>query len=121
MSDSPNDLNNEERTTVNIRRAPKFSAFVIVGALLGFLVALVLTSLFPADPAVGFGASLGLFSLFGIALGGIVGAAIAVAVDRRASRRSMKVIAGKLAVRVEEEPFHSDDSATEDSASTSNA
>ncbi len=110
MSESPEDLNDEERATVNIRRAPKFSAFVVVGALIGFLVALVLTSVFPADPKVGFAATLGLFSLFGISLGGIIAAAIAVVVDRRASRRSGTVIAGKLAVRVEEEPKRSDDS-----------
>jgi hypothetical protein len=102
MSDTPNNTDDEVRTTVTIRRAPKFSVFVVVGALVGFLVTLVLTSLYPADPAVGFAATLGFLSLFGIPLGGIMGAAIAIAFDYRASRRASTVIAGKLAVRANE-------------------
>lgn len=90
----------EERELVTIRRAPKFSAFVVVGALVGFLATLVLTSLFPADPEVGFTASLGYFSLYGISIGAVVGAVIALALDRRSSRRATEVIAGKLAVHV---------------------
>lgn len=96
-------MTDEERTTVSIRRAPKFSAFVVVGALIGFLVTLVLTSLFPVDPEVGFAASLGYFSLYGVPAGGLVGAVIALAFDRRATRRATQVIAGKLEVHGEEE------------------
>lgn len=103
------DAAEEERKTVTIRRAPKFSVFVIVGALIGFLVTLVLTSLYPSDPAVGFAASLGLFSLYGIPIGGFVGAALAILLDRRASRRATQVIAGKLAVRVDDEQSPVDD------------
>lgn len=94
----------EERTTVTIRRAPKFSVFVVVGALLGFLVTLVLTSLFPTDPEVGFAASFGYFSLYGVSFGVVIGAGLALAFDRRASRRATEVIAGKLTMHVEEEP-----------------
>ncbi|MEO7350038.1 MAG: hypothetical protein ABIW32_09320 [Terrimesophilobacter sp.] len=93
----------EERETVTIRRAPKFSVFIVVGALIGFLVTLVLTSLFETDPEVGFAASLGYFSLYGISIGGVIGALIALAFDRRSSRRATEVIAGKLAVRVEDD------------------
>lgn len=94
----------EEREIVTIRRAPKFSVFVLVGALIGFLITLVLTSLFPADPEVGFTASLGYFSLYGISFGAMIGAVIALLVDRRSSRRAKQVIAGKLAVHVEGDP-----------------
>ncbi len=97
-------MTDEERTTVTIRRAPKISAFVVVGALIGFLVTLVLTSLFEVDPEVGFTASLGYFSLFGVPLGAVIGAVIALLFDRRAHRRAKQVIAGKLAVHSEEEP-----------------
>lgn len=94
----------EERSTVTIRRAPKFSVFVVVGALIGFLATLVLTALFPTDPDVGFAASLGYFSLYGVSFGVVIGAALALVLDRRASRRATEVIAGKLAMHVEEEP-----------------
>jgi hypothetical protein len=100
----------EERATVTIRRAPKFSVFVVVGALTGFLVTLVLTSLFPADPAVGFAASLGYFSLFGVPIGAVLAAVIALIADRRASRHSTEVIASKLTVHGETETSPVDES-----------
>lgn len=105
MTDDAPDID-EEHTTVTIRRAPKFSAFIVVGALVGFLATLTLTSLFPTDPDVGFGASLGYFSLFGVPLGAVIGAAIALLFDRRGSRRATKVIASKLAVH--DNDSHSD-------------
>ncbi|MBB5633226.1 uncharacterized protein YqgC (DUF456 family) [Cryobacterium mesophilum] len=114
MSDSPREADEEERTTVTIRRAPKFSVFVVVGALVGIIAALVLASIYPADPAVGFGATFGLLSLFGIAFGGLIGAAVAILFDRRASRRATQVIAGKLAVRVDDEQSETEDDAPQD-------
>ena len=77
---------------------------MVVGALVGFIATLILTSLFEVDPEVGFTASLGYFSLFGVPIGAVIGAVIALAFDRRAHRRATQVIAGKLAVHVEEEP-----------------
>lgn len=100
--DAPQDAD-EVTTAVTIRRAPKFSAFIVVGALVGFLVTLIATSLFPADPEVGFTASLGYFSLYGVSIGALLGAVIALAFDRRATRRATDVLAGKLEVHVEEE------------------
>ncbi|MEO6941922.1 MAG: hypothetical protein ABI238_00595 [Terrimesophilobacter sp.] len=102
MSEVP-EAGEEERTTVTIRRAPKFSVFVVVGALIGFLATLILTSMYPSDPAVGFAASLGFFCLFGIPTGGFLGAIVAILLDRRASRLATQVIAGKLALRVDDE------------------
>lgn len=93
----------EERTTVTIRRAPKFSVFAVVGGLIGFVVTLILTSMFPADPAVGFAASFGYFLLYGVPVGALLGALLALAFDRRSRRRPRQVIAGKLNVLVEPE------------------
>lgn len=109
MTDHARDAE-EERATVTIRRAPKFSAFMVVGALIGFLITLVLTSLFPTDPDVGFVASLGYFSLYGVPLGAVIGAVIALLFDRKAHRGATEVIAGKLAVHVEDEPSLEDTS-----------
>ena len=41
---------------VTVRRAPKIPAFIFVGAALGLIATLVVTSLYPVDPAVGFAA-----------------------------------------------------------------
>ncbi len=57
-----------ERATVQVRRAPK-------------------TSLFPADPQVGFAALLGYFSLYGVTAGVLVGAIIGIVLDRRSQKR----------------------------------
>lgn len=101
MTEQPQDAAphaSEESTSVRLRRAPKFSVFVVVGALVGFLVTLTLTSLFPADPDIGFAASLGYFSLFGVPIGAVIAATIALVADRRASRRATVVTASKLTV-----------------------
>jgi hypothetical protein len=103
MSEQRYDADEEEREAVTIRRAPRFSAFVATGAVLGLVVTLVVTSLFETDPAVGFAASAGYFALFGVPIGAVVGALVAILVDRRASRRAARVVAGRLEVRVEDE------------------
>ena len=48
--------------------------FLVLGAFVGALVTLILTSQFPADPAVGFAATAGYFLLFGVPAGVALGA-----------------------------------------------
>lgn len=86
-----------ERATVQVRRAPKLSAFIVVGGLTGFLATLVATSLFPADPTVGFAALLGYFSIFGVTAGVLVGAIIGIVLDRR-SQKSVRTVAAERQV-----------------------
>lgn len=74
-----------------VRRAPKLSAFLLVGAGLGALVTLILTSLFPADPNVGFAASYAYFLIYGIPAGLAIAAAIGLVLDRRSRRRARTV------------------------------
>ncbi len=65
------------KQNVTIRRAPRMWSFMITGAGLGIVAALIITSSNAVDPKVGFGATFGFFAVFavaiGIALGGIVG------------------------------------------------
>lgn len=86
MSDSPDST---EQATV--RRAPKIPAFLIVGGGLGAIATLILTSLQPADPAVGFAALFGYFALFGIPAGVALGAVLALILDRVSARRAKTV------------------------------
>lgn len=109
-SEIPHDAGDETRTEVTIRRAPKFSAFLVVGALVGAIATLILVSLFPVDPAVGVGATYGFFLLFGVPLGALLGAVAAIVLDRRASRRAAPAVAGKLSVRAEDSGQSADDS-----------
>jgi MFS family permease len=73
---------------VTIRRAPKIPAFLLVGGVVGLIVTLVLTSLFPADPSVGFGPLFAYFALFGVTGGVLLGAVLAIILDRVSARRA---------------------------------
>jgi F0F1-type ATP synthase assembly protein I len=81
-----------ETSEVKIRRAPKLSVFLIVGALVGALTTLIVTSQFPADPAIGFAASVGYFLLFGIPAGLVLGAAVGLIIDRVSIARARTVV-----------------------------
>lgn len=74
-----------------VRRAPKLGAFLLVGGALGALVTLILTSLFPADPNVGFAASYAYFLIYGIPAGVAIGALLGLAFDRRSRRRARTI------------------------------
>lgn len=80
-----------EPQDATIRRAPKLGVFLAVGAMLGALVTLVLTSLYPADPNVGFAALYAYFLLYGIPAGLVLGALVGLVLDRRSRRRSRTV------------------------------
>jgi F0F1-type ATP synthase assembly protein I len=81
----------ESETNVRIRRAPKFSVFVVLGALVGILLALVLTASFPIDPKVGFGPVFGYFAIYGFVGGILVGCIVALIFDRILSRHPKTV------------------------------
>ena len=73
---------------VTLRRAPKITAFLIVGGGIGAIVTFILTSLFPVDPLVGFGPLFAYFALFGVTGGVLIGAILALIVDRRSKKRA---------------------------------
>ena len=73
---------------VRVRRAPKYPAFIIVGGGLGAIATFVLTNLYPADPQVGFWSLFGYFAIFGITAGVVLGAVLALILDRVGSRRA---------------------------------
>ncbi|MBB2925424.1 histidine kinase [Cellulomonas cellasea] len=81
-----------------VRRAPKFGAFVtagvLLGAVLGFVVALITGSAVEGDGGTGFisfldgqGSARLLVALAGATLGALVAGLAAVAADRRSVRR----------------------------------
>ena len=79
------------KTEARVRRAPKLGVFLLLGAVVGALVTLVLTSLFPADPSVGFAASFGYFLLFGAPAGAALGAIVGLIIDRVSIARARTV------------------------------
>jgi len=88
------------RDEVVVRRAPRYGAFLLVGAVVGALVALVLSLAFTPDPdrvAQDFtydpGQVFGFLLLGGVAIGAALGALTALIVDRALARRTKRVVA----------------------------
>jgi len=93
----------DQQTEVRVRRAPKFGAFMGVGAALGLMATFIVTIQFPVDPSVGFGPLFAYFSLFGVSAGIVLGAFLALFLDRRSRKRSKVVAAERETVAAEPE------------------
>jgi len=81
----------DQEQRARIRRAPKFSVFLVIGAVVGIFVSLILTASYPIDPTVGFGATFGYFAIYGFVGGLLLGSIVALIFDRVLSRHSMTV------------------------------
>jgi hypothetical protein len=85
-------------TEVTVRRIPRYSRFLIIGAGLGAVVTFILTASFPSDPKVGFGALFGYFILFGVPAGAVIGAVVAILLDIGLTRRARTGMAERTTV-----------------------
>jgi hypothetical protein len=81
------------QTQVVVRRSPRYSHFMILGAILGAVAALILTFAFPANPTYDRGQVFGYLLLVGIAVGVGLGALVALILDRIVGRKGTSVIA----------------------------
>lgn len=91
---------------LSIRRAPRIPVFLVLGGLVGFIVAIILTAAFEIDPLVGFPAMLGYLSIFCIPAGIALGALVGLLLDRRSSKRARQLTVEHESVR---EPEHGTD------------
>lgn len=80
-----------ERDVVTVRRAPRYSRFMTLGALVGAVVALILTVSFPANDDFDRGQVFGFLLLACAAIGLALGALIALLIDRATARRAKSV------------------------------
>jgi hypothetical protein len=76
------------RRNVTVRRAPKFVPFLVLGALLGFAVAAILAYGVPGDGSYDAGTVFGFFLVPCAAGGAILGAVVALVLDRLSVRRA---------------------------------
>ena len=87
-----------ELTEARLRRAPRLPVFLVLGAVLGVILALVLTAVGNVDPKVGFGATFGYLCLWCIPVGLAVGAIVAIIVDQVSRRRARVVTVERASV-----------------------
>jgi hypothetical protein len=87
-----------EETEVIVRRIPRYSRFLIIGAGLGAVTTFILTASFPSDPTVGFGALFGYFLLFGVPAGAVIAAVAAILLDIGLTRRARTGMAERTTV-----------------------
>lgn len=98
----------DELVTVTVRRSPKYSVFLVAGAAIGILVALILTFAFSGSedksPNTGMIYSqtqvFGFLALIGIVIGVLIGGVTALILDRALSRRTHRVAADREHTRV---------------------
>jgi hypothetical protein len=76
---------------LRVRRSPKYAAFIVTGALLGLLVALVAGGTGAVDPQSSRLKLIGYLGMALVLLGGLVGAAIAVGLERFSQRSRIDV------------------------------
>ncbi len=88
-----------DRDEVRVRRAPKYSAFLIAGGAIGAVVSLILTGIREVDPGVGFLQMFLFLSLFGVTIGMLLGGIAALVFDRVYSRRAATVLAERSEVQ----------------------
>jgi hypothetical protein len=81
-----------ERRDVTVRRAPKYVPFLILGALVGVAAAAVVAYAVPGDATFDPGAVFGFFLVMFAAAGAILGAALALVLDRRSLKRQEKAV-----------------------------
>lgn len=83
---------------VTVRRSPKFLTFMVVGIIVGILVALILTFALPNDSQFTLTQIFGFLLLFTGTIGGTLGLVFALIVDRYFSRHVKSAMAEKISV-----------------------
>lgn len=100
----------ERVETVRVRRAPKISVFLLAGAALGILTAMILTFAFGGTDEVSPNTGLeysqaqvfGFLALIGIAVGLVLGGGVALILDRVSLRRAQDVTVDHESVQAED-------------------
>jgi hypothetical protein len=77
-----------ERREITVRRAPKYVPFLILGGIVGIIVAAVIAFALPGDPNYEPSSVFGFFMVLFGAGGVILGAVVALLLDRLSVRRA---------------------------------
>ena len=83
-------------TTVTVHRSPRYFSFMIVGAVLGAILALVLTVMFPENNKFEQSQVFGFLLLGGVVVGVALGSIVALILDRVIGRTTATAVADRL-------------------------
>ncbi|MEV7694434.1 potassium transporter Trk [Microbacterium sp. NPDC089189] len=107
--ETPRIITDETSETVRVRRAPKYSVFLVLGGALGILAAMILTFTFtgteePSAAGVQYSQMqvFGFLALIGVVVGIVVGGVVALLFDRAFARRAREVAVEHETTRVDE-------------------
>jgi len=109
--------------TGTLHRAPRYTNFMILGAILGVLSALILTVIFPENAEFSRAQVFGFLLLAGVAGGVALGSLIALLLDQMVGRRSTTVVADRLSrreSRLDEAPGSASDTSASDTRTINN-
>ncbi len=85
-----------DATTVTVHRSPRYLNFMLLGAILGVLLAFIFTLAFPQNAEYDQAQIFGFLLLGGVAVGATVGAGVALLIDRLIGRSHTTVVADRL-------------------------
>ena len=84
------------KATVTVHRAPRYRNFMLLGAVVGVLLALILTLAFPESGEYDRVQIFGFLLLGGLAIGTTLGAIVALVIDRIIGRSRTTVVVDRL-------------------------
>ncbi|HKU32031.1 MAG TPA: hypothetical protein VJQ60_16220 [Arthrobacter sp.] len=83
---------NPERRGITVRRAPKFVPFMVLGGVLGIIVAAIVAYGIPGDTSFDTGAVFGFFLVSFAAAGVLLGSMAALVLDKISLKRSERAV-----------------------------
>jgi hypothetical protein len=92
-------MSEPERRSVRVRRSPKIGTFLLIGAVVGVLVAIIAVNVTPADATISTPQAIGFLALLLAPLGAALGAVVALIVDRLSERGARVVEAERVSPR----------------------
>jgi hypothetical protein len=89
-------MSDPQRRTVRVRRSPRIGVFLLLGAAVGVLVAIVAVNVTPDGGDISTGQAIGFLSLLLAPLGALLAGVVAIVLDRIADRRARTVEAERI-------------------------